>query len=346
MTGPNKKALVKEAAYLKAEWRAGRRAAQSDTAASPTVSECFDRYLVDRSRTLSPLTIRHYREVQKHRFTSIMSLRVADIDPDEWQGLVNTEAEKYAPKTLKNGYSAIKTVVSAVAKVQLPDVTFPGSTSKPRPFLKPKEIPFFISAVKETKYAVPLLLALSSMRISEIDALRWEEIPEDPDFIQVSGAVVLDENNSYVTKAQNKNETSARAVPLLIPELRAALERDRKESGFVMPCTQNNLRLACHRICRAAGITDVTPHGLRHSFASLCYHLKVPEKIAQEIGGWADSATMHKIYTHIAQSDIEHYQSALSDFFAARADELPVQNSAHPVENAHENAHDSEKVRD
>jgi hypothetical protein len=41
----------------------------------------------------------------------------------------------------------------------------------------------------------------------------------------------------------------------------------------------------------------------------------VPEKIAMQIGGWADDKTMRKIYTHIARKDIEKYTSELVKFF-------------------------------
>ena len=153
------------------------------------------------------------------------------------------------------------------------------------------------------------------MRISEIDALDWRDIEVHPNFIFVNGARVLNEENRYVKKKQCKNRTSARPVPILIPALTETIERDRKKQGRVLPCTQNNLRLACHRICNANGITDVGIHGLRHSFASLCYHLRVPEEIAAQIGGWADTGTMKKIYTHIAQCDITRYQNALADFY-------------------------------
>jgi len=326
LTGADRKSLEREAAYLKAEYKAGHRDPAPEmkqesegpdpAAAAVTVSQCFDAYLSPRGHSLSPLTIRFYRSVQKNRFASVMSRHVDDIASDEWQGLVDAEAATVAPKTLLNAYSAMKTVVRAVCGVALPTVTLPGSASRERAFLSSAEIPLFVAAVKDSPYALPLLLALSSMRISEINALRWENIPKDPDFIWARGAVVLNEKNEYIEKNQNKNETSQRPVPILIPELKAALERDRKENGPVMPCSQNNLRLACHRICKQAGVTDVTVHGLRHSFASLCYHLRVPEKIAQDIGGWKDAATMHKIYTHIAQLDINRYKSELAAFYS------------------------------
>lgn len=65
----------------------------------------------------------------------------------------------------------------------------------------------FVAAVKDSRYAVPALLALSSLRISEIQALQWENIPDNPDFIWVQGAVVLSENSKYQRKEQNKNVT-------------------------------------------------------------------------------------------------------------------------------------------
>lgn len=38
-----------------------------------------------------------------------------------------------------------------------------------------------------------------------------------------------------------------------------------------------------------------------------------------EIGGWSDSGTMHKIYTHIAQSDIKRYQAAMGNFYGKKS---------------------------
>ena len=41
----------------------------------------------------------------------------------------------------------------------------------------------------------------------------------------------------------------------------------------------------------------------------------MPERIAMEIGGWSNPATMHEIYTHIAQSDIQRYKTAMAEFY-------------------------------
>ena len=41
----------------------------------------------------------------------------------------------------------------------------------------------------------------------------------------------------------------------------------------------------------------------------------IMEKIAMEIGGRSKPATMHKIYTHITQNDIQRYKSAMAEFY-------------------------------
>ena len=317
ITESSRAACIREAQSIKAEYLAGKRSKAAPKA--PTLKEAIDAYIEARSNTLSPLTIRGYRTIQKHRFQTTIPRRLDQIEDSEWQGIVNAEAALCAPKTLKTAFSFVRGVVWHATGRQLPEVTLAAPVPKEKPFLTPDQIRVFVAAVKDTRYAVPALLALSSLRISEIQALRWEDIPENPDFIRVQGAVVLNENNKYQRKAQNKNASSTRNVPVMIPELAAAIQRDRKPAGPVLDITQNSLRCAIKKICREHDLPDVGVHGLRHSFASLAYHLQVPERIAMEIGGWSDAATMQKIYTHIARSDVRRYQTAMTTFYAGTA---------------------------
>lgn len=60
-------------------------------------------------------------------------------------------------------------------------------------------------------------------------------------------------------------------------------------------------------------------HGLRHSFASLAYHMGIPEMMAADIGGWKDLGTMHKIYTHLAERDIAKRSKEFTDYFTPEA---------------------------
>lgn len=316
VSNANKRKCEKEAEAIKANYNLTKKLDIKD-AASPTLTAAIDLYIKAKENTLSPLTIRGYRIIQKHRFQSTMERPLNKISSDEWQLIVNAETALCSYKTLKNAWGLIRSVVRYTTGTHLPDITLPTPIAKEKAFLQPEEILPFVAAVKNTHYAVPLLLALSSLRISEIQALRWENIPRNPEFIRVQGSVVLNEDNKWIRKAENKNASSARNVPILIPELAAALERERRPSGPVLTISQNALRCALHKICKENNLTDVTVHGLRHSFASLGYHLRIPEEIIMEIGGWNDRTTMLKIYTHIARSDISRYKNALSAFYSS-----------------------------
>ncbi len=301
------------AQLIKAEYLAGKRAAPP--AQPRTLRQEIDRYIAARSNTLSPLTIRGYRIIQKNRFQGLLDRAPASVAPGEYQGIINAEAALCSPKTLKNAWGFLRTVIHEATGKYPPDVKLPAQTPGKGRFLAPDEIRTFVRAIAPTKYAVPALLALSSLRISEIEALRWEDIPKDPKLIQVKGAVVLDEKNNRVKKASNKNASSTRSVPIMIPELADAIERERQQYGPVMTISQNSFRYGLRRVCLDNDLPVITPHDLRRSYASLAYHLHIPEKITAEIGGWSDLTTMHKIYTMIAQADVDHYSTAMAEFY-------------------------------
>lgn len=314
----DKASCIREARAIKAEYLAGKRIPEKEETPALTLTKAIDGYIEAKSNTLSPSTIRGYRAIQRNRFKTTMPRQLNQIKASEWQGIVNEEAAHASPKSLRNAFFFVKTVVRFSTGAVLPAISMPGAIPKPKEFLSPEEIPVFVAAIKNHRLAVPALLALSSMRSSEIAALRWENIPENPDFIRVAGAMVRGENGMTL-KPQNKNATSARLVPILIPELKEAIQRNRKPEGFILAITPNRFRDQINAVCVANGLPRVGIHGLRHSFASLAYHLQMPEKIAMEIGGWADAGTMHKIYTHIAQSDIERYRKAIGDFYSGNA---------------------------
>ena len=280
-----------------------------------TLEKAVENYIEAKSGSLSPATVRGYRIAQKHRFVDLHNRTVSSITAKEWQSAISKEAKSRSPKTVKNAVSIYDSAVKFCTGFSLPKAKIPGQIRKDAVYFSSEEIKKFVKATTPTKYAVPLLLALSGLRISEIYALRWEDIPPNPKIIKVRGAAVPGEGSKLILKEQNKNLSSARDVPVFIPELSRVIERDRKESGCVSPVQQWALRKALRKICAESKLPNVTMHGLRHSFASLCYHLQIPEREVMLMGGWSDTKTMHNIYTHISQSDVDSYSSKISDFY-------------------------------
>ena len=323
VTAPTERECVRQAEYVKSEYLTGRRAAPPEEVPKlPTLGQAVDKYIADRSSVLSPSTVRGYKTIRRSRFQSLMDISLSDISPDKWQRTVNLEAQKCSAKTLKNAWGFLASVLSD-AGAPVPKVKLPQVVPNERPFLEPEEIRPFITAVHGTPVEIPALLALHSLRRSEIMALKWENIDLEKRTIRVSGAAVFNEDNVLKQKKENKNKSSARTVPILMDELHAALSAAKKDSGLVMTCNPNTIWAQINRICEKNSLPQVGVHGLRHSFVSLAYHLGVPEKIVMELGGWSDYQTMRKIYTHIAKSDITKYTGELQKFFSPPAPPSP-----------------------
>ncbi len=307
ITKPTKTACLKEACALKAGLKSVQKAKKA------TLTAAIDRYIEVRENILSPSTIRGYRAIQKNRFKTLMNENVNELRSERCQKAVNLEAKLCSAKTLTNAWRFITSVIYEETgeriTVRLPQIVKPD-----RPWLTPDQIPVFVEAVKGHPVEIPALLALSSLRRSEILALKWKNIDLKKGTIKVTGAAVYDEEGKLIQKAENKNLTSSRIIPI-IPQLLDALTDAAHTSEYVCTMSPSAIYANINRVCESVDLPKVGIHGLRHSFASLAYHIGMPEKVAMQIGGWADNQTMHKIYTHIAQEEISKRAAAMTQFY-------------------------------
>lgn len=277
-----------------------------------TLEKAIDNYIEVRSNVLSPSTLVGYKSVKKNRFKSVMQCSIADIK--DWQEVINAEAAICSPKTVKNAWGLIRPAIEA-AGVDLPKVKLPQLVPKEPVFLTPEQISVFVAAVKGTPVEIPALLGLHSLRRSEIAALDWANIDLRKRIIKVSGAVVPGENWTLVEKPTNKNSASTRTVPIMIPELYDALKAVPDKTGKVVTCYISTIYDWVNKVCDENNLPRLGVHGLRHSFASLAYHVRMSEQAAMQIGGWSDYATMRKIYTHLSTQDINAAANSMSKFY-------------------------------
>ena len=104
----------------------------------------------------------------------------------------------------------------------------------------------------------------------------------------------------------------------MIPELKTALKAVPTKEGYLTTVHGATLYKHSKAICEAAGLPVVGIHGLRHSFASLCYSLGVPEKVTQQLGGWSDYRTVMTIYTLLSKRDVDKYTDDIKQFFKTK----------------------------
>ena len=313
ITRPTEKEVLAEAMALKAGVKAAKTAP-----ASVSVRTAIDDYIELRRAVLSPATIRGYRIIQKNRFQAIIDRPISSLTDADFQKAVNADARICSGKTMRNSWGFVSSVIRETCGREI-SVRLPQVIHDEKPFLQPDDIPVFIEAIRGTRSEIALLLGLHGLRASEILAIRKEDIDLPNGLILVRGAAVPDESNNLVYKKENKNSASRRAVPILIPRLRELIEQsDFRGTDYVAgTVSSGTFYNAVARACKRAGLPMVGVHGLRHSFASLCYHKNIPEAVTMKLGGWSDPGTMRKIYTHVADKDLSKQTEKLSAFFSS-----------------------------
>lgn len=290
-----------------------KEAEKKSTAKNKTLEEALSDYIGARKEFRSPSTIYGYERYKKNTFQSMMKVNVFTATNEQWQAAIKEEKRLgRSPKYIENSWSLMAAAVEEATN-RRPEVMLYPEEKNERPFLDPEQIDTFVAAIKGQPLEIPALLCLSSLRRSEMIALTWDKVDFKKKIIYVQGARVRGENG-LVSKKQNKNDTSRRTIPI-IPPLLDALQRAERKGEYVAAMTGDLTLTRVNKICKENGLPQVGLHGLRHSFASLAYHLQIPEKIAMQIGGWKDAGTMHKIYTHLAQRDIAKRAQDFSDYF-------------------------------
>lgn len=313
ITEPTERAAVAKAMAIKD----GIIKEKSTPMGEKTLSQAIDLWIADNENRLSPATVRGYVTCRDNGFKTLMSMKCGKITDRIVAAAINAECKKYSAKTVTNRWRFIAQVLEWATEQRF-EPALPQVVVEPSEFLDQEELKTFLASIKGTKVEITALLAISSLRRSEIAALSWDkgDIDLKNRWIHVRGAVVPDKDHQMVAKKTTKNTTSRRDVPMIDP-LYEALSAVEHKVGNVVPEHPATMLRRIDKACRDAGVPEVGCHGLRHSFASLCHILNVPAAVAMEIGGWADRATMDRIYTHVSKRTKNSYENTFTDFFKA-----------------------------
>lgn len=300
--------------------RAGFIEQKKKTGAKLSLGDAMEKYLSDNSRILSPSTKRGYDIIRRNRFQSYMDVDIKTFT--DWQVMLNDEVELCSAKTLHNAWA----FVCAVLRVN--KITPPEDVKKPRvgitelPWLTFEQIPVFCKAIYGDPCELGALLALSSLRRSELFAVTPDHVSSDGKKVFVSGARVMNDKNEFVHKDENKTVHSKRTVPVLIPRLQELLRNIDRSAEFIVTWNPNAITQHINAICRKNDLPPVGLHGLRRSFASLGHHLGLSEQEVMAIGGWEDYQTVHKHYLKLAEKDRQHGYGKMEAFYSETANLL------------------------
>lgn len=73
-----------------------------------TVGEAIDRYISEKSKVLSPYTIKGYNTVRRNYFQSLMSINLTDLEQSDIQrAILEEQAKGRSAKTIKNAHGLL-----------------------------------------------------------------------------------------------------------------------------------------------------------------------------------------------------------------------------------------------
>ena len=201
------------------------------------------------------------------------------ITQEQIQVIINDQAAHFSPKTVRNRYGFI----SSVLKMYRPDVYLSISLpQKIRPEIHiptDEDIKKLINAVRGTELEIPVMLAaFGTMREGEICALTLDDLQGN--IIHVNKSRVRTFEDEFVDKAP-KTYSSDRFIE--IPEFLA----DRiHEKGYITTYKPNSILKALTRVLDRNGIVRFRFHDLRHYSASVLHALNIPDVYIMQRGGW------------------------------------------------------------
>ncbi len=149
------------------------------------------------------------------------------------------------------------------------------------------------------------LLYASGLRISELLALPLAALQRDPAFLIVKG-------KGGKERLAPLNDAARAAVKAYLPARLRFLPKGAKDSPWLFPSRGAGGRLTARRMAQlldeaamAAGVDParVSPHVLRHAFATHLLEGGADLRAVQTLLGHADIATT-QIYTHVAQDHL------------------------------------------
>lgn len=278
-----------------------------------TLRKAIDRYIDDRSSILSPATKRGYRTLQANRLQNIMDMPLAKITTRAVQQAVNADAKEVGAKTIKNALGLLSGIFG-VYGIELGKLTLPEQQKVEKQIYTKDELRVLLDAVRGTEVEIPVLLAAwLGLRRSEILGLRWSSIDYEKECVDISEAMVPDENNKYVVKG-TKTAASKRVVscPRYILDVFRRTQRTGERVVTVHPET---MRRRMQAVCEDAGIPYIGLHALRHQNASTMLLLNIPDKYVMERGGWSNTATPKNIYQHTMSEGKIAADEAIDSYF-------------------------------
>jgi len=312
-------------AEVKKRLSAKPKEVSKSVSSAETVSEVTEQWLSVMALKVKPSTLADYEAtVRLHilpqlgyfKLSKLTAVSISQFTQEKLQHGRRDGNGELSPKTVRDILSVLKGILDFAVTEKLMEspvtITYPKSKQKTMRVLTHPEQ----SALKETLleeiniYKVGILLCLyTGLRVGEVCALHWRDFSPGFDKLSVHRSIrrIKDDNGVSKTKIvidTPKSKASVRDVPIpyfLSPILEGF--SGNRDTYFIstsdVPLTEPRT-MQYHFKCavKAAEISDVNFHALRHTFSTRCIEAGVDIKSLSEMLGHANVNITLNRYVH------------------------------------------------
>jgi len=288
-------ATVQRGAILKGEAGIGPKPKPKD----PTFEDAKAEFLKWIEANRKTGTLRGYRGFLKRLGGSFAGRRLSDIDPLSIERYKHARLNAGARIAANRELAILKSMFNRCRGLGLYEGTTPEIklTREPKTrfrILDADEEARLLAAASEPVRTIIIVGLHTGLRIAaEALTLRKEDVD-------------LNRGGLLTVQAAYAKNGKMRAVPLnraVRAALAGMIERTPGPYVFAKPdgAPYRSIRSAFEAACEEAKLRGVTPHTLRHTFASRLAMAGVDPRTIQDLGGWS-SLEMVQRYTHLSPS--------------------------------------------
>ena len=316
VTLPNGK---RKAFYGRSQAEINRKitAYQFELSESPYFGTVIEDWWEEKQKNIVPSTALGYSASVKRAKEQFSNVRTKNITPQQIASFLRSLASQGKGKkvcaTQRNvlnmvfDYAVLQGYVqfNPCASVKLPS----GLKAQKRSLPSDEDL----KAVEESEWLFPFFLLYTGLRRGEALAITYEDIDREKKVIHVTKAVGYANNKPYLKST--KTDSGRRDV-ILLDKL---AQRIPEGHGLLFPAPDGELYHESHirrdwlAWAEKAG-TNVTPHQLRHGYATILHDAGIDVKDAQYLLGHSTVAMTQDVYTHIRQSRISAASDKLNAF--------------------------------
>lgn len=256
-----------------------------------TFYAAVDNYCNVKSKVLSPTTIRGYHTLQNSLPEYFTQKMLSDIDSIAIQAVINDYTIQHSPKTVRNAYGLITTILNMYNPELNVKCTLPMMIKKEPYIPTDEEVKKLCEAARETDYWIYIMLGAYGLRRSEILAIN-PDTDLNGNLLTINKSMVYDDESKWVIKKTTKTVSSTREI--YIDDVLADAMR---KQGYILKAHPSTVFQWMSRTEKKLGIEHFSIHKLRHYFATVMSTL-IPEKDWLYLGGWSTDHIAKTVYQH------------------------------------------------